>query len=316
MCESSVDLSYEGLLLLSLLSCGRSRLLLLSRGGGVSLGCSGLCCRTWREIELVDCMRGACGCALAAHLALHVVDIGYIVLDLDGVESTLLHTLATADAGVFASLHCHSALVLVDTRDKKPTILGSLVAELDDALGASLGACAASDTLVVIYLWQTSLLVHLDGSELACVYAITATETAIGAISLTRKIGSQNGALLSAVILKLMRTCHAIAITTDYSHFGGCCNDLLAQDSGYFSHSGSATDRAKHRAYVIGLDEGVGHAVASGETTAAAVGAREGSLNLADTGVFIDLELLRHEIENHSRNAARDCQCRNSYENK
>lgn len=241
-------------------------------------------------------MRRANGCTFAAHLALHVVNICHIVLNLNCVKCTFLHALATADAGIFASLHGNGALILIDAGDKEPTILRTFIAKFDDTLGASLDASATGDALVIIDLGKPSLLVHLDGSELASVDTVTTAEATIGAISLTRKIGSQNSTFLGAIILQLVGASHAITIASNDSHLGSRGYNLLTQNASYLSHGGSTTDRAKQRANVIGLDKRISHAMASREAAAATVGAWQGSLNLADTGVFIDLELLRHKI--------------------
>ena len=133
--------------------------------------------------------------ALAAGLALVVIDIAEVVLDGDCAELADRSTFAAAYAGVGAGLPCNSALVLVHAANPyAPLVLWhcTLVANLDDVLRAGLCAGAAGRTFGLVDLREACLRVHMDGAELAGSHTVATAETAIcAAYSVVRGRASQ-----------------------------------------------------------------------------------------------------------------------------
>lgn len=95
-------------------------------------------------------LRAGLGAHLAV-LALVVVDLGYAVDNVDGVELTGLFAHLAADTAVRAYLHDSRALVLVHAVYVNLLDLGY---QIDDLLRAGGNALAAGNTLVGVNLWQ------------------------------------------------------------------------------------------------------------------------------------------------------------------
>ena len=68
------------------------------------------------------------GYALTTDTALVEVDVRNIAFDSDGLELTLLSTLATSDTCSLTSLHGYGTLVLIDARHKDSPTLRTLLA--------------------------------------------------------------------------------------------------------------------------------------------------------------------------------------------
>ena len=66
-------------------------------------------------------------------------------------------------------------------------------------------------------------------------------------------------------------------------------------------HGAGAAYRTVKRGEVIVFHQGIRHALAARKSAAAAVGTGKHAFDDSDTGVFHYLELLRDEIEDHSR---------------
>ena len=81
--------------------------------------------------------------AVAALYALEGIDNGEVIDDLDGVSRAFALALHAADAAEVAHLHNLCALIMVAAGRHDLLALGN---ELDDALGAGVGTCAAANT--------------------------------------------------------------------------------------------------------------------------------------------------------------------------
>lgn len=272
-------------------------------------------CRTRREVEFMDGMSGTYGSTLAAETALGEVDVGHIILDCNGIELTLLGTLATTYAGVLAGLHCHGTLVLIYTRNKELATLWTLVADLYDALGARASATATATANILVNLGKTCFGIDLDGSELASIDAVATTETTEGATCITSEMSGSNGTTLSTIVDECFGTHIAIAIAPNHSNFGFGSGNLFTQNSGHFLHNLFATSGAVEAIEIVGFGQSASETMTARETTATTVGARQRTLDLPNEGIFVHFEFLRDEVENHSRNATCDGQRRNSYQN-
>ena len=288
-----------------------------------SFGLSGWCSsgrlsgnsRGRREVEFVDGMSGTYGSTLAAEAALGEVDVGHIVLNGNGIELALLGTLATTYAGVLTGLHCHSTLVLIDTRHKELTTLGTLVADLYDALGARASAAATATANILIDLGKTCFGIDLNGTELTSVDTVATTEATKGTTSVASEMSGSNGTTLSTIVDERFGTHIAIAIAPNHSNFWFGSSNLFAQNSSHFFHNLFATSGAVEAIEIVGFDQSASETMTARETTATTVGARQRTLDLPNEGIFVHFEFLRDEVENHSRNATCDGQRRNSYQN-
>lgn len=272
-------------------------------------------CRTRREVEFMDGMSGTYGSTLAAETALGEVDVGHIILDCNGIELTLLGTLATTYAGVLAGLHCHGTLVLIYTRNKELATLWTLVADLYDALRARASATATATANILVNLGKTCFGIDLDGSELASIDAVATTEATEGATCITSEMSGSNGTTLSTIVDECFGTHIAIAIAPNHSNFGFGSGNLFTQNSGHFLHNLFATSGAVEAIEIVGFGQSASETMTARETTATTVGARQRTLDLPNEGIFVHFEFLRDEVENHSRNATCDGQRRNSYQN-
>lgn len=272
-------------------------------------------CRTRREVEFMDGMSGTYGSTLAAETALGEVDVGHIILDCNGIELTLLGTLATTYAGVLAGLHCHGTLVLIYTRNKELATLWTLVADLYDALRARASATATATANILVNLGKTCFGIDLDGSELASIDAVATTEATEGTTSVASEMSGSNGTTLSTIVDERFGTHIAIAIAPNHSNFWFGSGNLFAQNSSHFFHNLFATSGAVEAIEIVGFGQSASETMTARETTATTVGARQRTLDLPNEGIFVHFEFLRDEVENHSRNATCDGQRRNSYQN-
>ena len=98
--------------------------------------------------------------ALAAKLALRVVNVGHIVLHHNGIVRAVLRTKTATDAGCLAGLAGHCSLVPVNAGYINPEATDSLAPELDNALRTSLCTGPAGNALALIHDWQSGLLIH------------------------------------------------------------------------------------------------------------------------------------------------------------
>jgi hypothetical protein len=106
-----------------------------------------------------------------------------------------------------------------------------------------------------------------------------------------------NGAVVSAFVDVCLRTVLARTVATHYGNarLGFMC--LFAQDVGYSLHDFVATYRAQHAFERVGLNTRLGKVATTGLATSATVGSRKGFFYLVYSGVFVDLEALRNDVE-------------------
>ena len=93
----------------------------------------------------------------------------------------------------------------------------------------------------------------------------------------------------------------AISGAADYRYFGTFIGNGFPQVRRYSLHGAGAAYRTVKRGEVIVFHQGIRHALAARKSAAAAVGTGKHAFDDSDTGVFHYLELLRDEIEDHSR---------------
>jgi hypothetical protein len=85
----------------------------------------------------------------------------------------------------------------------------------------------------------------------------------------------------------------------------------LAEIVGYSLHTVGTTHRTVERRDVVLLNKGTSQTSTARETTATAISSRKHLLDIVDARVLFNLELLRYEVENHSRYHAHYAECQN-----
>ena len=117
-----------------------------------------------------------------------------------------------------------------------------------------------------------------------------------------------NGAVVSAFVDVCLRTVLTRTVATHYGNarLGFMC--LFAQDVGYSLHDFVATYRAQHAFERVGLNTRLGKVATTGLATSATVGSRKGFFYLFYSGVFVDLEALRNDVEYQCGYGAYDSQ--------
>jgi hypothetical protein len=217
-------------------SCGSSRSGSFFRLGSGRSECAG------------DGLLRTFGDAHTASLALLGINVCQVILYRDGVKLADLDTLATTDTRILTSLHCHSALILVDTVHPNATVIcadqATFLAEFDDELGASLGARATSHTLLGVHFGETCLSVHVDRVELTRLHTIAQADTTKGATGLSGERSGSYGAALGSIIVCHLRARAYSTGTTYDSELRLSGGSLKAEDAGYLRHGLCATDGA------------------------------------------------------------------------
>ena len=232
------------------------------------------------------------------------IDVGEIVLNGDGIKLADFLALAAADTCILAVLHGYAALVLVDTFH--PNTAGitlndtTLLAKLDDEFGTSLHTCTAGNTLLGIDLGKTTLLIDVNGIELTGFDTVTQTDTSEDASRLTCKRCVSHSTALCAVVNSALGSNAVFAVTAHNCEFGigGSC--LHTQNTGHLRHDVSTAHGAHETVEGSCLDASISHTMTSGEAATAAVCAGKHFLNLTHAWVFVNIELLCHQMQYQS----------------
>ncbi len=243
----------------------------------------------------MDGSGGALVHALCAQTALVGIDVCQVVLHRDGLVRADLGALAAAYAGRRASLAGNGALVLAAAENHHLEAAGAFGPELDDALGAGLGAGSAAGALALVNHRQPRFGVHRDGAELAHAGAVAATQTAIragGVAAVEGRLDLAGG--VSLVVCGLGTVC-ARSVTFYHGHLGGLCCHRLAQNGGDLAHCLAASNGAEGVAQVVHGHQFRGEITTAGRAATAAIGAGESRLHIVDAGVLLHFELLGHD---------------------
>ena len=242
--------------------------------------------------------------ALTAKLALFGIDICYIIVKDDSSLGTGLDADTAAYAGSCTGLLGNRALVVIDAGHEDPHTARALVAELDDVLRASLGASAASRTLLFIHNRKSCFRVHSDGAELAGCHTVPAAQATVRAACISAVESRLYLAGLEAVIDVGLRAIGASAVATHHSHHRSLLLNLITEYGSNFLHNLIATHRTEVVVEVRSLHGSVGESTATRESATAAIGARHHLLHLIDARILLHLELLRDEEEDESEHQA------------
>ena len=148
----------------------------------------------------------------------------------------------------------------------------------------------------------------MDGIESTGHDAVAEAQTSEGTGRLADIERRSHGARPHAVVIVRPGTLLTRSAAADRSHLGLFLRSRLAQIRRNGLHAVAAAHRAEQLRNVIAFHEGVGHAAASGESAASAVGAREHLLHLVDSRILLDAEFLRHEVEHHGRENSQHAQ--------
>ena len=256
--------------------------------------------------------------ALAASLALCIIDIAKVILYGDGAELADLHALAASDAGRLAGLSGDSALVFVHTADINPAgvLRGRAgVAQFNYTLGAGLDAGAAGSTLAFVHDGQAAFRIEAQGAELAGSHAVAATQAAIRAEGVAAIEGSLHLEGRSSVVVIDSGAVSAASVAAHHSHLGSLCRDLIPKDGSHLGHRVIASDRTEIVVEIGSLDSSLGKSAATRKSAAAAVGTRHHFLHLIDSRVLLHAELSRHPEKHQGEQNSKQSQNRNSPDN-
>ena len=197
---------------------------------------------------------------------------------MDGVGRALAHAEHAADTAGRADLAHRRTLVLVAALHGDPLALGD---ELDEALGAGLGAQAAADALEAVD--DRHAVDDLDGVFRADAHAGAQAQAAVVAVRGADAVERCIPAVLDADVVALILGDLAAALAADEGH-------LALDRLGVGAHDGAdplGHRRAAHGAAVdrgLALDDGGGHGVAAGKAAGAAVVAGQ---DLADRSLAL-----------------------------
>lgn len=170
------------------------------------------------EVHGVNSTHGAFGHALAAGLALGVVDIGEVVGHCDGLERTDLGALAAADTGGLTVLLGRSAFFLVITSHIYAAIVFAFISSFQHATRTSLHAGLATHALALIDFGKVGFGIDMDGVELAGCGAVTTAEAAerTGTFAGKHRVGER--ASHYRIVFHLSWGILAGAVTTDHTY--------------------------------------------------------------------------------------------------
>ena len=229
--------------------------------------------------------------------------------------STSLHADTATYAGIGTGLFRSRTLVLIAAVHIDAHPAGALRTKLDESLRAGLHALAAGDALGLVHHRQPGLGIHAQRAELASGDAIPATETAESAARVAGVKRSLHAAAERSVINIHLGAYGAAAIATHHGHLGSLGLNLVTENVRDLLHHVVAAHGAEMSAEVAGLHGGIGESMAAGIAATAAVRSRQGLLYLLDAGIFLNLELLGDEEEDHCKHETQPRQNHDSPDN-
>ena len=240
---------------------------------------------------------GAHGLALAAQLAFLEINIREVVGDGDGLVGADLKALAATDTCRLALLHGHSALLLVRAGDIDPHAARTFVAQLDNLTGASLDTRTATDAHILDDLGQTCLEIHLHGTVGTSLNTVAASEASVGAGALAGAERCEHRTRGGTLETGQRGAQVACAVTLDDGYLRFCLGGGQADNLTDLFHYGTTRRGARQRVERCGVDTGHRKVAASAASASAAVRAGQQGLDLVNAGVFVDMELLGHDVE-------------------
>lgn len=265
-----------------------------------------------REVDGLDGTRRTLGHTFAARLAFVEIDIGHVVLDMDGLKRTCFLTLATADACIVASLACLCTLFLVDATHIDPAVLATFVAQFNHTARTGFGAGAASSALLLVHGGCMGLGVYRDGSKLASLHTTAQSQAAERTTILSRIKAVRKSTVLQTVIVGHRLFTDMAGATADDRHLRfGRLGDT-AQDGCHLLRHGITTGGTFQTFHIALLGKSLGHGTATGLAAATAVGARKDIGNQINQGILLNFELLGHKIEQYSKKGSSKTQNKNS----
>ena len=246
------------------------------------------------------------GHALAAKLALRIVNVCHIVLNHNGIVRAVLGTEAATYAGSLAGLAGNGSLVPVDAGHINPEAADSLAPELDNALRTSLCTGPAGNAPALVHNRKSGLLIHRDGTELAGLHAVSAAETAECASGVAGIKRSLDLAGLVSVVVIGLRPVGAASVATDDSHHRSLLRHFITENGGYLLHDVVSAYRAEIGAEVRSLDGGLGESAAARESATAAIGARHHLLHLVNPWIFFYLEPFGNKVQDNRQDQSQN----------
>lgn len=264
------------------------------------------------EVDSLDSACGTLGHTLATRLALVEIDIGHVVLDLNGLKRTNLGTFATANAGVVAGLAGLCTFFLVDATHIDTAVLTSLVAQFNHAARTSLGASATSRAFLLVDNGSVFFRIHRNGSKLTRLDTTTQTQTAKRATILARVETVRKSTVLQTVVVRDRLVAHMARTATDHRHLRLGCLGYTSQDGCHLLRHGITSSGTFQSVHVTLLGKCLSHGTTTGLAASATIGARKDIGNQINQGILVNFELLSHKIEQHSKKGSGKAQNKNS----
>ena len=250
------------------------------------------------EVDGVDGASWANLGALAASFAFGWVDVGQVASHLDGFEGAFLQALLASNAAGGAVFDDQGTLVGVGAANVDATVILATGTDFDDATGAGLGANAATDAFVGIHDGKTGLWVDVQSAEVTLLDAVAKSHAAFGAAALASIKSACESADVSAFVMHLGRRVLATAVAAYHSDFGFEGTGGETEYGGHLVHVGTRAGQAVDVAFLGGLfHTSLSQGATSGKTTTAAVGTWQAGFSLVDERVFLDFELLGHDVK-------------------
>ena len=239
--------------------------------------------------------------ALAALLALREVDVGEVAAHLDGFERAGLEALLAGYAAYLAVLHRNGAFLSVVAGHIHAAVVLTFGTDLDDAARTSLGTSAAAHAFVFVHLWQTCLLVDVEGVELAFLHTVAQPEAAVRTSVLASVESVGETADVGSFIMHLRRRVLTSTVATHYGNHRLGNGSGQSKQSGHFRHIGAgAVQTGEALLLGGGFNARLREVAASGEAASAAVSARQDSSYEIDARVFFHFEEQADNIQQTS----------------
>ena len=244
-------------------------------------------------------MAGANVLAVTAGNTLAEVNVSEVILDGNCSCRAFSGAFSAADAARLAHLHNLRALVLIAAGDDNVLLLGY---HGDDALGAGIGAGAATDALIAVDLGNA--IDNFHRAELAGFHAVAHAYAGVGAelVALPAEQHRRAAILRAGIVEALFGNAFAAGATDK--------RNLLLDRVGFYAHNlgyllrrfFAAGNTFVCRSFACGHSGGI--TVTSGITAAAAVGAGEACANFFLFGVNFYMENFRCEAEKSAKKCA------------
>lgn len=250
------------------------------------------------SVENLDDLAGADVCAVATLDTLGNIDLCEVILNNDCVSRAFLLALHAADAACVADLHDNCALVAAGACGHNVLVVRN---ELDDLLGAGIGACAAAYALLAVNLCNAVDNFHC--AELAGIDTVAETDAGEAAIHVA--LAAEQHCSLAVLGSLVVEALDSLAFLTGAGYESDHLDSIAcgnAHDFGDFCSACFASGNALvYRCFALGDSGGI--AVTACKAAAAAVCTCEALTDSSLLGVNFNIE----NLGGNSQDSAEDC---------